>query len=584
MKISQYILITLVTVITLITACSSKTEKIDDSKEIILDPPYLVMDSIKEAWVDSIMDTLTFEEKIGQLFMPYIYSDYGQKHIDQKIRLIKKYNVGGFIWMQGSPKNQIKYYNQMQDSSKVPLMFSLDAEAGLGVRLKKAFTYPRQLTLGALQDDSLIYQMASNIAKQLRLVGVHINFAPVVDVNVNPKNPIINVRSFGEDRELVSQKGIAYSDGMQDNQIMSCAKHFPGHGDTDKDSHKTLPVILHDSTRLDSIELYPFKQLIKKGVGSIMNAHLYIPTYDTVKNRAASLSPNVVTQLLQNELLFKGLSFTDALNMKGVSQFYEEGEIEVAALEAGNDILLFSMDVGKGIEAILEATKINRLDSNILETKVRKILQAKYWLGLNTNYRLNDLKLDSILFDIKTSTLNQKIIEQSITLVKNDSAIVPFAITDDSIAFVAFGSQKKGFRHTKSLNFSFEADFVKHSFQYENSYESMRKTLSELKTKQKVVISFHNIKKYSSSTYGISPNALKFAKELNKSTPVIIVLFGTPYSLKQFDSFGHIIVAYQDNRKTRDICAQLLFGHIPSIGKIPVSASEAFPIGTGIIN
>lgn len=567
----------------LMTACAPQ-EIVQEEKEVILDPPYLNADSIQTAWVDSIMDTLTFEEKIGQLFMPYIYSDYGKAHVDAKIDLIKKYNVGGFIWMQGSPANQIKIYNQMQDSAKVPLMFSLDAEAGLGVRLKKAYKFPKQLTLGALQNDSLIYQMGAHIAHQLRMCGVHINFAPVVDVNVNPKNPIINVRSFGEDRELVANKGIAYSNGLQDNKVIACAKHFPGHGDTDKDSHLTLPVINHDSTRLDSIELYPFKRLIKNGVGSMMNAHLFIPTYDTVKNRAASLSPNVVTQLLQNELKFKGLSFTDALNMKGVSQFYEEGEIEVAALEAGNDILLFSMDIKKGMEAVLEAAKTGRLDSTILEGKVRKVLNAKFWLGLNEDYRLPMINLDSALFDDKTLSINQKILEQSITTVRNDSNIIPLSITDESIGFVAFGSQKKKFRHVTSFNFSFEKEFDKHIIHYADTYDLHAEKLRAMRKHKTVVLSFHDVKKYSSGNYGISANAIQIAKRIQKHSNVIIVLFGTPYALKNFNDFGNIIVAYQNDRKTRDITARLLFGHIPSLGKIPVSANEQFPIGTGLTN
>lgn len=563
------------------TACTQQ-ESNEETVQLPTPPPYLVEDSAQTIWVDSLMNSMTFEEKIGQLFMPYIYSDYGAKHIEAKAELVKKYNVGGFIWMQGSPKNQIKAYNQLQDSARIPLMFSLDAEAGLGVRLKNTFTYPRQLTLGALTHDSLIYQMGQNIAQQLRHTGVHINFAPVVDVNVNPKNPIINIRSFGENRELVARKGLAYSKGLQDNKVMACAKHFPGHGDTDKDSHLTLPVILHDSSRLDSVELYPFKYLVDSGVGSVMNAHLFIPTYDTVKNRAASLSPNVVNGLLKKDLQFKGLSFTDALNMKGVSQYYEEGRIEVEALKAGNDILLFSMNVGKGMHAILKAAKIGELDSTYLTDKVRKVLQAKYWLGLNEPYRLHTNGLDSTLFDSTTVAINERIIANSITLVKNNSKVLPLDVMDKDVAFLGLGNREKKFRHAKSLNFSFEGNFKKAIIHYDSSPEEWKTALSSIKSVKTIVVGIHNVRKYASKNHSINLASLDYIKRLQKDHNVIVVLFGTPYALKFFKDFDNVVVAYQDDRKTRDAVAQTLFGHIPFRGKLPITASEDFKYGIGI--
>ena len=255
----------------------------------------------------------------------------------------------------------------------------MDAEWGIGMRLDSVMDFPRQLTLGAVRNNNLIYKMGEAIAEQCQRLGVHINFAPVVDVNSNPLNPVINDRSFGEDMYNVSNKGIAYMKGLQDNKVLACAKHFPGHGDTDKDSHKTLPSVAQDYTRIDSLELYPFKQLIESGVGSIMNAHLYVPALDSLEKRASSLSKKICTDLLKGELDFKGLSFTNALNMKGVSQYFKPGQLELKAYKAGNDILLFPEDVPKAIRVLEKAFKNGELDLNELDSRVRKILQLKYW-------------------------------------------------------------------------------------------------------------------------------------------------------------------------------------------------------------
>ena len=296
--------------------------------------------SIQSSWVDSVFNELSLNEKIGQLFMVAAYSNKGPEHSQEIMRLIRRHHIGGLIFFQGNPDEQVKLTNVYQNYSEVPLMIGMDAEWGLGMRLDSTISYPRQMALGAIQDDSLIYRMGTDIGTQLRRLGVHINFAPVVDVNNNPANPVIGSRSFGSDKKNVARKGIAYMNGLQDRCVLAVAKHFPGHGDTDKDSHKVLPVIPFDSTRLDTMELYPFRRLIQNGVGGMMVAHLNVPAYIRDPQQPATLSSNVVTNLLKEEMGFSGLVFTDALNMKGISQNLEPGVVEAEALRAGNDVLL----------------------------------------------------------------------------------------------------------------------------------------------------------------------------------------------------------------------------------------------------
>ena len=271
------------------------------------------------SWADSVMTTLSEDERIAQMFIVTAYSNQGDAHKQQITDLIEHYKVGGLMFLQGGPVRQAKLTNYYQSITKTPLMIAMDAEWGVAMRLDSALSFPWPMTLGAIEDTNLIYQMGEEVARQCKLIGTHINFAPVVDVNSNPENPIINNRSFGENPEKVGRMGIAYMKGMQDNKVLACAKHFPGHGDTDADSHKTLPTVNHLKYRLDEVELVPFKKLINNGIGSIMIAHLHIPVLDDTKNLAVSLSPKVVDGLLKTEMGFTGLAITDGLNMKGSS-------------------------------------------------------------------------------------------------------------------------------------------------------------------------------------------------------------------------------------------------------------------------
>ncbi|MBK7667948.1 MAG: hypothetical protein IPJ32_11785 [Sphingobacteriaceae bacterium] len=332
-------------------------------------PDFLRLES---RWVDSVFNALTPDERITQLFMIAAYSNKDMKHVRETREIIQKYNVGGLIMMQGGPVRHAKLVNYYQDKAKTPLLLSIDGEWGLAMRLDSTPRYPKQMALGAIQNDSLIYFMGKQIAKECKRIGLHVNFAPVVDVNNNPANPVIGIRSFGENKYKVAQKAYMYMKGMQDEKIMANAKHFPGHGDTDVDSHKGLPLINHPRERLDSLELFPFKYLFERGLASIMVAHLNVPALDTTKNLASTLSPKIVTDLLRNEMGYEGLVFTDALNMKGASAYFTPGVIDVKALQAGNDVLLFLNDVPKALEEIKKQSQPELLSRKKLICTAKK--------------------------------------------------------------------------------------------------------------------------------------------------------------------------------------------------------------------
>ncbi|HYW94641.1 MAG TPA: glycoside hydrolase family 3 N-terminal domain-containing protein, partial [Bacteroidales bacterium] len=349
------------------------------------------------SWVDSVLGSLTLDQKIAQLLMIPAYSNRGEEHIEEVEHLISKYDVGGVIFFQGGPVRQARMTNAFQAAARTPLLISIDGEWGLAMRLDSTISYPRQMMLGAIGDDALIYQMGYDIGSQMKRLGVNINFAPVVDVNNNPENPVINSRSFGEDRMNVARKGLMYAMGLQDAGVMPVYKHFPGHGDTDTDSHYGLPVIRHDMARLDSVELFPFKFGIRNGIPAIMSAHLHVPAIDSAENIPTSLSHKAIQELLKGTMGFEGLVITDALNMKGASMGHKPGSLEAKAFLAGNDILLMPSDVPKAIAAIKREIKNGTISEHDLDNRCRKILCAKAWAGLR---HFNPVDTDSLVEDL----------------------------------------------------------------------------------------------------------------------------------------------------------------------------------------
>jgi len=540
-------------------------------------------DSLEQAeeWARSTFDGMSLDERIGQLLWLRAHSDKGPDHVKQVESFITKHHIGGLTFFQGTPEKQIELINQFQKLSKIPLMISMDAEWGLGMRFKKdGFSFPNQLTLGAIQENRLIYDMGVKIAEHLKRVGVHVNFAPVADINNNPKNPVINTRSFGEDRFNVTTKSYMYMKGMQDNGIMACAKHFPGHGDTDMDSHYDLPLINHSINRIDSLELYPFRVLADKGVQSMMVAHLAIPAIDDTPNLPTTLSLKAVTQLLKDSMGFNGLIITDGLGMKGVTKHYKVGEVEAKALQAGNDILLLPEDIEAAVTKIKLFLQDGRIKMADFENSVMKALVAKYQYGLTSFTPIDASNVREDIFSPEAKVLKRKLIEASLTMVRNRKYLIPFQKLDTlSLASIAVGADRVTdfqMRMTKYANV--EHYFLKTGTEKENA----QKYLDLLGKKEVVVVSLHDVSSYASKNFGFNDEKIAFIKDLAKRTKVVLTVFGTPYSLKYFDEIDWLQCAYQENEDTQDLAAQALFGAISMKGRLPVTASERSPFGAGV--
>lgn len=541
------------------------------------DPTFL---KVKSPWIDSTLARMTTREKIGQLLMVAAYSNKGQKHIDNLAETVLEYKIGGLIFFKGNPNKQVAYTNELQHLSKIPMLIAMDAEWGLSMRLDSTQSFPRQLALGAVRNNNLLYEFGNEIGRECKRMGVHINFAPVIDVNNNPLNPVINDRSFGENIYNVTNKGIAYMRGLQNQGVLACAKHFPGHGDTDEDSHKTLPTIHHSKEHLDSIEFFPFKELIKNGVGSVMSAHLYVPALDSGQH-ASSLSETIITDILQKELGFKGLTFTDALNMKGVSKYFKPGELEVRALLAGNDVLLFPENVPRAIAAVEKALELGILNKEDINKRVKKILQLKYWCGL---HKYRSISTRNLLKDLNSNyaeELNKRLIESSITLVRNKNDLIPIKdILKHEIATIAIGS-KKITKFQKSFDYYCDANH--YNIESNASSKQFNESLEDLSNYPLVVVSLNDMSRYAHKDFGLSLKSLGFLKKLQSNTKVIIVHFGNPYSLKYFDDANHLILAYSEDSVTQEIAAKALFGGQTLYGKLPVSSNKSFKYGHGKI-
>ncbi|MCE7991980.1 MAG: serine hydrolase [Roseivirga sp.] len=526
-------------------------------------------------WVDSTFNAMSPDERLGQLFMVAAYSNRNEEHYQEIDKLVSEYHVGGLIFFQGGPVRQAVLTNRYQALAKVPLSLAMDAEWGLGMRLDSTISFPKQMTLGAISDNRWIYEMGKEVANQFHLLDMHINFAPVVDVNVNAKNPVIGYRSFGENKFMVSEKGKAYMKGMQDHRVMANAKHFPGHGDTDTDSHYDLPVINHDQARMSDIELFPFRELMKDSLMSVMVAHLQIPAYDDRPNTPTTLSQRVVTDLLKKEMKFDGLAFTDAMNMQGVAKYYEPGEADVKALMAGNDVILFPLDVPKAIEQIKKALANGDLEQADLDHRVKRVLKSKFWFGLN---EYKPLVIDNITARLNNSyakMLNRMLYQKALTVVDNSDQLMPIiAIDSTRFASVSFGGKDAG-TFTQSLD-----TFAK--FDHYAADSLYQEKLQALSSYDMVVVGYQGITNSPKNQHKVNSEEVAFIKALQEKTKVIVVVMGNAYSLKYFEGVKNILCTYEDNEITQNTAAELIFGSIKAQGKLPVTAGESFKAGTGI--
>ena len=533
------------------------------------------------SWADSLMTTLSEDERIAQMFIVTAYSNQGDAHKQQITDLIEHYKVGGLMFLQGGPVRQAKLTNYYQSITKTPLMIAMDAEWGVAMRLDSALSFPWPMTLGAIEDTNLIYQMGEEVARQCKLIGTHINFAPVVDVNSNPENPIINNRSFGENPEKVGRMGVAYMKGMQDNKVLACAKHFPGHGDTDADSHKTLPTVNHLKYRLDEVELVPFKKLINNGIGSIMVAHLHIPVLDDTKNLAVSLSPKVVDGLLKTEMGFTGLAITDGLNMKGVSDFYEPGIVDVKALLAGNDVLLYPLNVPKAIEEIKKAIAKNQITQKEIDARCLKILKAKQWMGLDNYSPVNLEKVADEIITNETELLDKKLVKSSLTLLQNYDDLLPLKRLDTlRIASVSIGESGADFQSMLS-NYAPTTHFTISEKATTSEQVVLLNKLAEFNL---VIASVHKSNANAWKPYKIDKKTDILLQSIALQSKVVVSVFANPYSLNSFlfiNNFDALLLSYQNSKVAQEQSAQAIFGGIGMSGKIPVTSNH-YEINSGL--
>ena len=571
---------TLLFILLLVTALATFSGKPPGERHYVLAPPFLEEAS---PWADSVFATLSLDERIAQLMMVAAYSNKDAKHEAEVEQMVRTNNIGGLIFFQGGPVRQARLTNRYQAAAKTPLLLGMDLEWGLAMRLDSTIRFPRQMALGALQDDAPIRAMGEEIARQMKRLGVQVSFSPVVDVNNNPANPVINDRSFGEDRENVARKGIAYMRGLQKGGVIATAKHFPGHGDTDSDSHYALPLIAHSRTRLDSLELYPFQRLADEGLAAVMVAHLEVPALDSNKGLPSTLSKPIVTDLLEHQIGFKGLVFTDALNMKGVSKADKPGEIELRALLAGNDVLLFPQDPMKAIARIRQAVDSNTIDRAVIDHKCLKVLRAKEWAGLNT---LKPVKTEGLFDDLNTmqgKLLRRQLYAGAITALNDHHNILPLRDLDQHrIASVVIGD---------TLGNPFQLGLQRYAevktFRCDKTItrDSLTALLRKLEEFDRVIVSVHNTSWRVNKDFGIPGTALDIVREIAAARPTIFALFANPYRLAQ--AYGahymaSVVVAYEETEETQDLMAQALFGGIGVNGRLPITASSFYRAGDGI--
>ncbi|HBS12827.1 MAG TPA: beta-N-acetylglucosaminidase, partial [Flavobacteriaceae bacterium] len=539
--------------------------------------PFVKMDNYgQQVWVDSTLKAMTIDEKIGQLFMIQAYSNRDAKHQAEVAKLIKEYKVGGLVFFQGTPKKQAEMTNFFQEVSDLPLLIAFDGEWGLDMRLDNTYRFPWNMALGAIQDERLIEDFGVLVGKHHKRLGIHVNFAPVVDVNINPNNPIIGNRSFGESPQNVASKAIAFTKGIQNQYVLANAKHFPGHGDTDTDSHLALPTIPFSPQRLDSVELYPYKELFKTDLASVMVAHLSVPELEPNTDLPSSLSKNIVTDLLKNKMKFKGLIFTDALNMKGAANFSSSAEINLEVIKAGNDILLMPEDIPGSFVKLKQAVADGIITEARLDESVLKILKAKYWAGLRNFIPIKTQNIQEDLNGVDAEALHYKLVEHSTTLLKNEEQLFPIKdLVATKIAYVKLGDDDNT-TFINRLNDYAQVDVI--------TGKRLDEIIEKLKPYNLVIIGYHKSNAGPWRRFKFKDQELVWLQEIARNKPVILDIFASAYSLldvKTFTNIESVLVSYQNSVIAQDVSAQQIFGALTTKGRLPVSIPNEFSEGTG---
>lgn len=543
---------------------------------------FMQTSTVSQQWVDHTFKQLSRKQKIAQLMVIRLSERRGKEVVffEKEVeKNIQKYKIGSVCLFQGTSTEQAEVLNRLQSKSKIPLMVCVDGETGLGMRFSDVVPFPDQLTIGAIQDAALAYKIGQAMGRQCKRAGIQVDYAPVVDINNNPNNPVINFRSLGEDKYRVSLLATRIMKGMQDEGIMACAKHFPGHGDVSVDSHLDLPVVSKSIQELDSLELYPFKQMIAEGIGSMMVAHLYVPAIDTIKNQPTSLSKKAITGLLKNDLAFKGLIFTDGLEMKGVTKYYPEGTVAAQALIAGNDMLCLPSDIKLSIKRVRKAIRHDQLSWNDINEKVKKILLAKYNLGLDTLKPIETASLSNDL-NAEVSSIKKEVYANAITLLKQgNNEMLPLSNVK-KIAYVGIGINSANHFATE-LNQDFNADCYYFDYAADNALAN--ELINKLQGYDVIVLGIHKYRKYPANNFGLSNAAIKLAQQLQQKDNSISFVFGNPYAIKNFDAAQNLAACYEDDSIMHDVAINFLKGTITTKGKLPVTIDAQFHYGSGIV-
>lgn len=535
----------------------------------------------EDFWVHNKINQMTLDQKIGQIFMVRAYSKNNVQEENLIADYIKKYHIGGICFFQGSPATQINLINKYQSMSSTPLLMGIDGEWGLAMRFpNETVSFPKQMMLGAIKDDKLIYEMGREIGRQCKRAGININFAPSVDVNNNPKNPVIFDRSFGDDPENVAQKGHMLCRAMEDEGILSCAKHFPGHGDTEVDSHMDLPSIYHDIDRLESLELYPFRRLTSLGVSAMMVGHLNVPKIEPQSNRPATLSSKIIQDLIRESMSFNGLLITDAMDMKGVTKYFPSGAAEAEAFVAGNDLILIPSNLPLAIKKIKEYISTGKISEDRLNQSVERILRAKFKVGLSNSTVLTADGINSYLKRNHIVAIKQKLTEAAMTLVADHDDIIPLKeLSDKKIGTLSINTSEQTKFQSRISDYTDARHYQLIPSQLTTKHAQMIQTLSQFET---VVVGIHTAGKFMGYANDISLSTINFIRDLQKETKVIIVLFGSPYLLQKLNFSNNILVAYDNDPLTQDVAAQTICGVNDIIGTLPVAINERWPSGFGL--
>lgn len=539
---------------------------------------YLQTLSEPNEWVDSVFNRLNRRQKIAQIFFVRAHTNLGKSYEDSIARVIKKEHIGGLVFFQGGPGRQAILTNKYQSLARVPLLITSDGEWGLGMRLDSTISYPYQMALGAVQDKELLYKMGLEVAKDYKRIGMHMNLAPDVDVNNNPKNPVINFRSFGENKYNVATKAAAYMKGMQDGGLLVSIKHFPGHGDTDVDSHYDLPQLKFTKERLDSLELYPFRALISEGASGVMIAHMNIPALDNTPNMPSTLSKPIVSGLLKGQMGFKGIVISDAMGMKGVVKHFKDGEADVMGIIAGNDILELSENTRRAVKLVRKAIKENRISMAQIDASVRKILTAKYWAGLNVKDIVNERNVVAEVNRSESKILLQQLAEASMTLLRGKENIKQLnpgkrtVIISVGASGVTLFQRELGAYYKKAIFYTLDKNA---------NANAIAKVLRDLKAFDQIIISIHDTRSRPGNGMVLSADLKMFIKDMSLSN-AIFALFANPYNLSAIPGLEQsqgLVVAYQKEDFMQKAAAAVLKNAVMATGKLPVTVNSFFKYG-----